>query len=899
MGATDDPSAGAGATGGDDRVDSLVADDVAGAEPWVRENLRIVSAIESFDGDDEAPPLPLPSALGPYELLERIGAGGMGDVYRARQTRPLAREVAVKVLRGGLDSRRVLARFENERQTLASLDDDGIARVLDAGESESGRPYFVMELVRGVPITAYCELHRLDVPGRLSLFGEVCRAVHAAHQRGVIHRDLKPSNLLVTAAGGRAVPKIIDFGVAKAAAASGHEGRARATEAGQILGTPEYMSPEQIDAPESVDVRADVYSLGAVLYELLTGAMPFDSRELRSGGLARLVEVIRERTPPLPSARVDDAPRRRRLRGDLDRIAMRALEKDRARRYGSASELAADLARHLRHEPVAAGPPGAAYRAGKFVRRHRTLAAAAGALLVALAAGVVATGLEAERARRAEARALESAEAARAVNRFLAGMLAEANPETNPRGGALTMAEALDLAASRLEGAFGGQPLVEAEIRRTLGVAYDALGRGDVAAKHLGRAVELTRAHGSAAERIEALDVLVTAELRAERMERAEAAAREAVRVAADSLPPAHDAARRARMGLARTLTRRGAYADADSLVRGVLALGRDASDSTGAVYARRLHEYGALLKYSERLEEAEAAFREALGVLGAALGEDHPDVLRAKVNLADLLRTLGRFDDAESLLVEALSSTRRVLGDVHPDVGNALMVLGATRLDAGRFPEAEATLREAVAVSRAACGEEHPNVASALGYFGDALQKQGKSREALPVFREALAIQVAAHGEEHQETAGAQNNLASVLRSVGDHAEAARLLRRARETEARLVGPESMRIALITHNLARTLGDGGELEPADAEFRKAIEAAVRTYPAGHPMIDIFRSNHGELLLRMGRVAQAETLLAASSSALAKALGEEHPRTVQAAEWLREARRRAAGSAAR
>ncbi|MCI0585845.1 MAG: serine/threonine protein kinase, partial [Planctomycetes bacterium] len=379
--------------------------------------------------------------IGPYRLLRVLGRGGMGTVWLARQEEPVRRDVALKIVQGGTGNAEVLARFEAERQALALMDHPNVAHVFDGRVTDRGRPYFVMEYVPGPPITEHCDRERLPLKERLALFVQVCEAVQHAHQKGLIHRDLKPSNILVADVDGRPLPKVIDFGVAKATGESLTD-RTLLTLKGELIGTPEYMAPEAaLLGGSAADTRSDVYSLGVVLYELLTGALPFDSRHLRSAGPAEMWRIVREVDPPRPSTRLrgmaalptpvaespsGDAPpstpgsgakgsedvalaRRtkpaalvRALRGDLDWIVMRALEKDPERRYGSVADLAADLRRHLAHQPVSAGPPGAAYRLRKLVRRNRALVAGGVAVLISLAGGLVATGamyLQAAKAR--------------------------------------------------------------------------------------------------------------------------------------------------------------------------------------------------------------------------------------------------------------------------------------------------------------------------------------------------------------------------------------------------------------------------------------------------------------------------------------------------------------------
>jgi serine/threonine protein kinase/tetratricopeptide (TPR) repeat protein len=484
--------------------------------------------------------------VGPYKLLEQIGEGGMGLVFMAEQTRPVKRLVALKVLKPGLDSRQVVARFEAERQALALMDHPNIARIIDGGTTDSGRPYFIMELVRGVPITDFCDERKLTTRQRLELFVQVCAAVQHAHQKGVIHRDLKPSNVLVTLHDTVAVPKVIDFGIAKATSQPLTD-RTLFTHFAQMVGTPLYMSPEQAEMNGlDVDTRSDVYSLGVLLYELLTGTTPFEQEALRKAGLDEMRRMIREQEPPSPSQRlntldaqsastvserrgVDGRRLGQLLRGELDWVVMRALEKDRDRRYESASALAADVQRYLADEPVAACPPSAGYRLRKFWRRNRRALVTAGVIAAALvAATVVSTwqAIDANTARKladerlaseqdarlladerldnetiARRQAATDAAIARAVTDFLQRDLLRqvaSEPRFGEPGGDnpfLTVREALDRSAARIDERFRDQPLVEAAIRMAIGDGYFSLDETQQAALHLKRAVGLRREH--------------------------------------------------------------------------------------------------------------------------------------------------------------------------------------------------------------------------------------------------------------------------------------------------------------------------------------------------------------------------------------------------------------------
>lgn len=426
----------------------------------------------------------LPRQIGPYRILRELGQGGMGVVFLAEQVLPVRRQVALKVIRRGLLNPEILARFESEKQALALMSHSAIAKVFDAGTTDEGIPFFAMEYVEGLPITELCDREKLSLGQRLRLFIEICEGVQHAHQKGIIHRDIKSTNILVAREDGRLIPKIIDFGIAKALHAPLTPGSME-TQLGSLVGTPDCMSPEQLDSRgQDIDTRSDVYSLGVLLFELLVGVRPFDCSELRSAGIGDMLRVLKEDPVPPPSMRLaalgptgvklaagrgtELRPLLRAIRGDLDGIALKALEKDRDRRYPSASELAADIRRHLADEPVLARAPGVLYRFGRFTRRHKAAVTATLMTTAALMVGLVAAGIGFLRAR-------NEAETSKAVTEYLVKIFRLAEPEQS-EGATITAREILDRQVKQVRNDWAGNPGVQGRVMRAMGEAYTGLG---------------------------------------------------------------------------------------------------------------------------------------------------------------------------------------------------------------------------------------------------------------------------------------------------------------------------------------------------------------------------------------------------------------------------------------
>ena len=654
-------------------------------------------------------------SIGPYRLLQLVGEGGMGEVWLAEQTHPVRRRVALKVIKAGMDTAQVVARFEAERQALALMDHPAIATVYDGGSTPEGRPYFAMEHVKGEPITTYCDRQRLTTQARLELFMQVCEGVQHAHQKGVIHRDLKPSNVLVTLQGDHPVPKIIDFGVAKATAQH-LTGRTLYTELGVMIGTPEYMSPEQAEMGGlDIDTRTDVYALGVILYELLTGDLPFDGRELRLAGFAEIQRTIREKEPPKPSTRITqlgrastDAATKRHtephrlaseLRGDLDWVTMRALEKDRTRRYQTANALAADLRRHLSHEPVSAGPPSTVYRAKKFVRRHRFGVGAAGAALTLLVLGAAGTGVGLVRATRAERAATAEAAKAKAINQFLLDTLGAANP-VEGTGRSVTVLDALRGAEAKLSSSFAGHPEIEAAVRGSMGITFERLG-------FYADAERLLRSSLQIGDESAALD-------------------------ARGRIP--------VQTALAVALHDQGKLAEAEALYREMLVAAK--GTTTDESYVSIKSDLALLLADKGDYAAAEPLAREVLAADRAALRADDPNLALSLNNLARVLRALGRHGEALSLHVEAegLLARRR-----HPWEAVVLGNIGELECETGKGALGLAHLREALTIGNERLGGQHTDVLVVRRKLGNCLGRMGRYDEAetellatLAAFRES-----------------------------------------------------------------------------------------------------------------------------------------------------------------
>jgi eukaryotic-like serine/threonine-protein kinase len=846
-----------------------------------------------------------------YRLLQPLGEGGFGSVWMAEQREPVRRRVAVKIIKLGMDTRQVIARFEAERQALAMMDHPAIAQVLDAGSTESGRPYFAMELVKGAPITDFCNRARLPLRARLELFVDVCLAIQHAHQKGIIHRDIKPANVLVTEQDGRALPKVIDFGIAKAM----HGGLTQMTlftEHRQVIGTPAYMSPEQAELSSAdVDTRSDVYALGVVLYELLTGSTPFGARELGGKDFIEIARVIREVEPELPSSRIGalDAGLRTsggsgangrsgiadQLRGELDWIVMKCLDKDRERRYQTVGELVDDIRRHLRSEPVLAAPPSAGYRLRKFVRRHRGRVIAASAVLLVLVLGLVGTGLgmawalrEKARAEFSEREATRLLGQAQEVKRLMSDMLVSVRPEVARGLDPTLMLQTLAATRERLDREAPSDPLIEAELRQVMGSAYRHVAAYEDAERELRLAWEIRRRHQGQRhpETLESLASLASQIADSGRLEAGEAMQRQVWEGRRTHFGDVHPHTLASLMALASTLHGRGRLVDAERYYAKAVGDVEAIRDREPDLHLSALAGMAAVLRSQGRYSEAEPFVRQVLEWRRETLGEDHRDTLAAMTSLGGLLRYQRRFEETEPLYMEAMQGFRRLLGDAHPTTLNAINGVAGFLQEQGRLEEAEPYFREAAEGRRAVLGESHPATLRSQGNLGSLLGERGRLDEARLLVEAALQGQRRALGPDHTDTLNSLGALGLILLDAGELAQARDLLIDAMQRRERSVGPDHPNTLVSMQHLSEALLALGDFADAESLAADATRRAEHIGENGHGELAMHRLQHARILAAQERWTEAVEQGRDAYASLRSRFGEADPRVTAAAASL-------------
>jgi serine/threonine protein kinase/tetratricopeptide (TPR) repeat protein len=783
-----------------------------------------------------------------FQLVEKLGEGGMGQVWLAKQIAPVRRQVALKLIKAGMYDESVVLRFRSERQSLAMMDHPAIAKVFEAGATAQGQPYFVMEYVPGVSITKYCDQQRLAIRERLELFIQACEGVQHAHQKAIVHRDLKPANILVLSVDGKAVPRIIDFGLAKATTPR-PTGEDEFTRLGQFLGTPGYMSPEQTDPEgQDIDTRTDVYSLGVVLYVLLTGYQPFDVTLGQRPPLDVLLRRLREDEAPPPSTKLavdrnslvavaaarGTEPKHlaQLLRGDLDWITMKALERDRARRYGTPSELAADLKRHLNDEPVTARPAGPVYRARKYVRRHRITVGIAAGLLVLLTAFSVLQGLELRRTTQERDRAnLERDRANRERDRatritdFMTSMFKVSDP-SEARGNSVSAREILDKAATEMGTGLARDAEVQSQMLHVMASTYLNLGLYSRAHELSKRALDARETlHGpqdpSTLESMTQLGWILDREghdTEAEKLER------QALADERRLLGPEAPLTLETMDHLSVIEEDQGRYGDAETLARQVMQTAARTLGAENSLTLLATNHFALALLQQARYVEAEAQYLKLLEVDRRVLGPDHPQTLAAMISLAVTVDAQHRGAEALQLYREVLAVQQRVLGPEHQYTVLTMENLAASLTDAGRFAEGEKLHRQVLAIRLRTLGAEHPETLTTKLNLADVLMKEGRVAEAEKLQRETLAVQQRVLGPQNPNTLISQSNLAGILIRERRYEEAEKLASDSWNIQQRTLGPGHPDTVDSLRALGMAMAYRHHYAEADRLFRSALD---------------------------------------------------------------------------
>lgn len=833
--------------------------------------------------------------VGPYKVIRQIGSGGMGAVYLAeRADGHFQQQVALKLIRRGMDSETILRRFQSERQILARLQHPNIARLLDGGLAADGRPWFTLEYIEGKPINEYCDRLRLSIDQRLRLFVTVCEAVQYAQENLVVHRDLKPSNILVT---GNGEVKLLDFGIAKLVGTEAEEpSAADMTRTGFRVMTPGYASPEQVRG-ELVTTATDVYSLGVVLFELLSGSSPY---RLTSQSLPEVERVICTTAPQKPStaaARPESreahaaenvsrargtqpARLRRRLSGDLDNICLMALRKEPERRYRSAERLADDVRRHLQGRPVVARADSLSYRAGKFLRRNR-LGVATATVMVFLLGGM--TGFYTWKLADERNRAQLEADKATQVSEFLAGLFEVSDPGQS-RGETITARELLSRGAEKIQTELKDQPEVRAsmmvqvaEVYQSLGLYRDAKALFEQALtiqrRVLGKEhVELARTLNGLGETHRSLG----------EYEEAEPLLQEGLAMSRKLMGNKHPDVAAAADALGWLLNDLGDVAAAEPLYREAFDIWMNQPGEMRPEVGLALNNLALLLHEKSEYRAADSLFRRALEIQRRVLGDVHPEIATTLVNLGQLLRDMSRLDEAERMLREALSIDRKLYGDQNITVAHSLNSLALLLQEKGEYNQARGLFEEALDIRRARLGEIHTDVAASLNALARLYHDQGRLDTAETMMRRVLDIKNQIYGAKHHSIATTLNNLGWILYDKGDYVSAEEIHRRSLALNQEVQGNNQFSTAISLLQLARDVSAQGEYELADSLLRSSREIGVEIFGERHPFVATVEANLANLLSQKGEFQAAAVAREKVLATMLSTVGENHRRTAAA-----------------
>ena len=786
--------------------------------------------------------------IGRYLLLQQIGEGGCGIVFLAEQREPVRRRVALKVIKPGMDTKMVIARFEAERQALALMDHPNIAKVFDAGATESGRPYFVMELVKGIRITEYCDQNAFSTDARLRLFIQVCEAIQHAHQKGIIHRDIKPSNILVTTGSdGRPTPKVIDFGIAKATMGMELTDKTIFTAHEMLIGTPAYMSPEQAAlASVEVDTRTDIYTLGVLLYELLTGTTPFDTRELLKAGFDEVRRVIRDEDPVRPSTRLstmvnadlvivskrhgEDPPKLiRRMRGDLDWIVMKAMEKDRTRRYATANGLAMDVQRYLSGEPIVARPPSAHYRLQKLVQRNKVVFAAIGVVtfLLVVSLIIVSTSLATEK--KAHQQALAASATSQQITSFLTNMLDGVGPAAASGRDTTLLREILDHTLAHLDQT-SNQPVAKAEICAIVGKVYEQLGMY-ARSEEMERTALAIRQQQFGPDSLEAaasLNDLGLALMSERRPSEAAVVHAQALAIRRRLLGEDNLDTAASLNDLGAAYRDEGKITEAESLVREALQIRMKFLGLENLDTADSLRNLTILLGTEKRWAEAKENAEQVLAIRQKLLGSNHIYVASALQDVAWAASGLGQYGEAERVETASLLMRTNLLDEAHPDIGRNLNALGQLLKNRGELPTADAVLKATLSIQRKIVGDSDPATLDTLHALSEVLASEGKPAEAEAVAREALTLWRTRGDDQNELKLYTMRILAESLESQGKWQEAEAVWREALPMWRKRGGDEEQQSMYTLRKLGLALQAEHKLPEAELVWREALSISGR-----------------------------------------------------------------------
>lgn len=817
--------------------------DATKAGPAPLDSGETLDTSESYKPEPD-PMFTSPSPIGPYRLVRKLGEGGMGQVWLAEQTAPLERLVALKLIRAGVSDNILLERFESERQSLARMNHPAIARVFDAGTTADGTPYFVMEYVAGIPITIYCDQKRLSVRQRLELFLKVCEGVQHAHQKAILHRDLKPANILVSETDGKPVPHIIDFGIAKAIG-----GRdpllTMFTRAGSFIGTPVYMSPEQADPDiRDVDTRSDVYSLAVILYELLTGALPFDPTKWRNELRQEQIRKLYEQDPQAPSIQfrkkttteTDAATQTAKLRsaepqqlvselkGDLDWITLKALERDRARRYGTPNEFAADIRHFLNNEPVIARPTSRAYRMQKYVRRHRLGVSIAAAGVLLLVAFSVIEAMQIRRVTRERDRANRIAD-------FMTKMFKVSDPG-QARGNSITAREVLDKASHEVDTGLAKDPEMQAQMMHTMGEVYYNLGLYKEAESLLRRALDIrTRVLGpenrDALSSMSSLAQVLTDE---SQFAEAEKFSRESYEGARKLLGPGDPDTLLNGLSLSVLLLDWSRFPDSEGVLRELAANVDKVKDPEmrESIASRIQTNFAIAYAYQGKFADAEKSFRTVYDLSLKKYGPDHPATFNAYTNIGNILLQQDKFAEAETIFKQVLAGERRMLGPEHPRTLLVMGNLGIVYLNQKRYPEAEALYRQLMDLKTRVLGADNRQTLVVKAALADVLRMENKLPEAERLSREALDAERRVMGPDHSDTLVTQNCYGQTLMKEHRYPEAESVLLDTLARRSKALGVKHPDTAETEYNLAGLYALEGKRDNAFLHLNRSLDASPK-----------------------------------------------------------------------